>query len=161
MENQNHTIPADKVEIINQLLQNSEEQLGETGKISATQAFNLGCSIGIIPAGFIILVTFIATRSWFAALVSTVLMFVALISCANLVALIARSKSMERVYRDAIQPNIQSTLKQENISEADLTKYMWENVPITANLYHFFPKPPVIESSPDKRRSIFFFKKHK
>ena len=130
-----------KNEIIDLLLQTSEQKLDEIGKSSATQAFNLGCTAGLIPAGMIILITFIATKTWSAVMISAVLMLLALVGLANLAALVARTKAMERAYLTEVAPDIANTLQELQISEQDFNRYAWYSLPETAYLRQFLPDP--------------------
>jgi glucan phosphoethanolaminetransferase (alkaline phosphatase superfamily) len=163
MDNLEHSIKFDPeiTEIIDQLLQTSEQKLEEVGKSSATQAFNLGCTAGLIPAGIIILITFIATKAWLAVVITTILMLLALVGLANLAALLARSKAMERVYKTEVAPEIERSLQELQISALDFDQYTWQNLPETAYIRQFRPKPLQETQTSTKRRILFLPKTRK
>ena len=141
----------EKMEIIHQLLDESEYKVNEASQTSATQAFNLGCTIGLIPAALIVLITYIATQSWLAALLSGILMTLALIGLANLVALTARTRTIERIYKQEISPEAERILAENDISQAAFTSYIWDHMAPTATLWPYLPKPPVPEEPPKKK----------
>lgn len=143
-----------KTDQIDALLEKSELRLDEAGKTNATHAFNLGCMIGLIPAGIIVIIALIATRSWLASVLTALLMIVALIGLANLLALIARSNAMERVYKDEVGPDIKNNLLMNDIPETEFNKYAWQHVSPTSNIYIFLPKPPEDPSEGKKKRRI-------
>jgi hypothetical protein len=157
MENlgQAFNIDPEKTGSIDLLLQTSEQKLNEAGQNSATQAFNLGCTVGIIPAGIIILITYIATRAWLAVLITTILMLLALIGLANLAAFFARSKSIERVYKIEVASELARNLAELKISEQDFDQYAWQTLPETAYLRQFLPEPAQATPISPKRRRFF------
>jgi hypothetical protein len=150
-----------QTESIDQLLQTCEQKLDEAGKNSATQAFNLGCTAGFIPAGIIVLITFIVTKSWLAVMITAILMLLALVGFANLAALLARSKTVERVYETDVAPEIARTLQEQKISEQDFDQYVWRNLPVTAYIRQFRPKPFQAAQTSSKRRISFLQKNRK
>jgi hypothetical protein len=163
MDNHEQSIQLDpqKIEVIDQLLQTCEQKLDETGKNSATQAFNLGCTAGIIPAGILVLISYIATRTWLATMITATLMLLALIGLANLAAFSARSKAMERVYKTEVGPEITRALQDSQISEEDFDQYTWQNLPETAYLRQFRPKSVQAAQTSLKRRILFLKKNRK
>lgn len=153
MDTSDNSPSSEQNEQLDELLEKAEQQLDEAGKINATHAFNLGCMIGLIPAGIIIIIALIVTRSWLAAVLITILMVVALIGLANLLALIARTNAIERTYNQEVGPAIKHDLQEANITETAFNEYAWQHVPPTSSLYGFLPKPPM-ETPPVKKRWI-------
>lgn len=89
---------------------------------ATTQAFNLGCLVGLIPAALIIGVTFLVTHnSWVGALVMSVLMILALILFANLAAGVANRNTTSRVASREIAPEIERALTELNLSYEELS----------------------------------------
>lgn len=147
MVSSEHTVieNTETTQSVDQFLEVCEQKLDEAGKINATQAFNLGCTIALIPAGIIVLIAYIATRTWLAALLTGVLMIIAVIGFANLSALTARTKTMERIFSNEVAPDISTYLQATGLARADFENKAWENLPPTAHLLQFIPKPIGIE----------------
>lgn len=137
-------------ESIDQFLETCELKLEESGKNNATQAFNLGCTIALIPAGIIILIAYIATHTWIAAILTAILMGLAVIGFANLAAAIARTKTVERVYSSEISPAIDTYIQETRLTRAEFDSYTWENLPSSAYLLQFISQP-VIPEPPRQR----------
>jgi hypothetical protein len=154
MENPDYIdgLPNEKaIEIIG-FLEKSEEKLDHSGRESATAAFNLGCTVGLIPAFVIVLIAFIATRySWLATITVAVLMMIALVGFANLVALVSRSKSMERIYITEISPGIDLLAAEHNITHEQIYQFARLQMPETAYLRQFIPQPEPQVSHSKKR----------
>jgi len=146
---------------IDQFLEACELKLDEAGKISATQAFNLGCTIALIPAGIIILIAYIATRTWMAALLTGMLMSIAIIGFANLVAIIARTKAMERVYTNELKPEIINFIEEIGLTRSDFEQYAWQNLPNTSHLLQFLPKPTGSEIVRKRRTLSSYLRRQK
>ena len=72
-----------------------DPQVEAAGRLSANQAFTLACTTGFIPAALVVLVTFMITRSWQAVAIAGALMLIALLAFSNLVAYVARRKTMK------------------------------------------------------------------
>jgi hypothetical protein len=142
MESKNNqsTHNDDQDKIISAIIDTAEEKLDEAGKESATRAFNAGCTTGLIPGIIIVVIAYFLTKTWLAAIITGILMGMALVGYANLVALIARSKAMDRVYKSDIQPGIDQSLQEAEISQDEFNQFCLENLPETANLYQYLPK---------------------
>jgi hypothetical protein len=126
------------------ILHSANEKLDETGRINANQAFNLGCLIGLIPAALVVLLVFIITQaSWLAALITGILMLIALVGLANLAALRARTKTMERVYATEVKPKLERTRQQMDLTPAEFDQLAWQTVPDSAVLHTFLNKPEI------------------
>jgi hypothetical protein len=134
--------PELKQELSN-LAETSNQKLDDSGKESANQAFNLGCMIGIIPAAIVVLIGIIATRaSWAIVALIVILMLMALLGFANLVAVISRSKTMDRVYRTETNPSIEKFLQDKSIQREQFDLLAWETLPEGAVLFKYL-SPPV------------------
>jgi len=124
------------------LVESSNQKLDDAGKESANQAFNLGCMIGIIPAAIIVLIGIIATHaSWAIVAIIAILMVIALLGFANLVAIISRSKTMDRVYRTEINPEVEKFLLDQHIQRQEFDLVAWQSLPERAVLLKYLPPP--------------------
>jgi hypothetical protein len=107
-----------------------EDQLEEAGQISANRAFNLGCWIGLVPAGVLItLIFFLSEGSWVVTLVSAVMIMISLIALANLAAFLAKSRSMNRRYDDQIKPQIGIKLEEFELTDDEFNQIMIDMLP--------------------------------
>lgn len=147
-------ISDDQERIISAIIDTAEEQITDAGKESATRGFNVGCTTGFIPAIIIVIIAYIVTKTWLAAIITGILMVMALIGYANLVALIARSKAMDRVFITEVKPGIDKTLLETGISQDEFNRFAIENLSNSASLYQYLPKS---ENATGKQKAKFRF----
>ena len=134
MTNTNELGP-DQITNLDKMISEASERLETTGHASTNHAFNLGCSVGLIPALFFILLTYILTQgNWIAAVIMGLLMLLALLGFASFMASIARTNSVNRVYRDQIKPEIDSELMRLNIDQQTFYQFAVETLPEGATL---------------------------
>ncbi len=141
--------------VINQILQEAEVKLEEAGKTSATQAFNLGCTTGLLPAAILIAIAFLTTKSWLAAVLMGILMLLALLGFANLAASMARTRTMQRIYTTEIAIKIEQELTSQQISLQEFHEYAWEYLPGSSLIGQYLPQPPKAELPTPTRKFIF------
>lgn len=146
---------------INQMLEEAELKLDEAGKTSATQAFNLGCTTGLIPAMLFIAITYLATKSWLAAVLMGILMVLALLGFANLAASMARTRTMQRIYNTEIATKIEQELTTQQISSEAFHKYAWDYLPGSSLIGQYLPQPPTTDPQPPTRKPLFRLKLRK
>lgn len=146
---------------MNLILEEAELKLDEAGKTSATQAFNLGCTTGLIPAALFITITFLATKSWLAAVLMGILMLLALLGFANLAASLARTRTMQRIYNTEIAIKIKQELTDQQISSEAFHQYAWEYLPGSSLIGQYLPQPPKAEPPTSSRKPIFRLKLRK
>lgn len=130
------------------ILHAANEKLDETGRTSANQAFNLGCLIGLIPAALVVLLAFMITQaSWLVALITTVLMLIALLGLSNLAAIRARSKSIERVYKTELVPEFELTRQKMHLTPSEFDQLAWQTVPESAILHTMLNRPKIDDAA--------------
>jgi len=121
------------------------DELEKAGTASANQAFNVGCSVGLLPVIVIVLLAFfISGNSWIATAITAGLMLLAWIGFANLVAQISKSKSITRTYKDYLAERITRELRELNISQSQFNQTALEILPKGAALRSFLPLPVAI-----------------
>lgn len=109
MENQNQ-----ELEIF---LEKIDEQLEESGRLTANRAFNLGCWLGLVPAAVLTLIVFLLSEgSWVVTIVSAVMILISLIALANLIAYISKNRAIKRTYFEEIEPQIDAEIRRMNIT---------------------------------------------
>lgn len=143
--------PQDRETLVT-LVEDANEKLEQAGQSGANYAFNLGCTVGLIPAIGIVLVTFIFSRgSWVMAAVAGLLMILAILVFANLVASIAKSRSIDRTYQINVNPEIERTIKGMAVPRLSFNSLAWEVLPEGAVLRSFLPVPPSTDAeSPEE-----------
>ena len=94
------------------LAEKANQELEAAGRLSANQAFTLGCTTGFIPAALVVLVVFMSTRSWQAVAISAAIMLVLLLAFSYLVAYVARGKTVKRSYESEVKPEIEQGLSE-------------------------------------------------
>jgi len=123
---------------LEETIQGFNENLEEKTITNANHAFNLGCMLGLIPAGIIILLSFILTKgSWLAAAIVTVLMFIGLMLLANLAAQTAKNRTMERVFAEEIEPDLQKLIVSHMLSPDKLYRVADDALPAGAPLREY------------------------
>jgi hypothetical protein len=129
------TLPQPQEESLANLIQSFEEKLQVASQAGATYAFNLGCSMSLIPGFLLVIGAFLLFRgSWIAAGVMGVLGVMAALGFANLVASIAKTRTMERTYQRDVQPEIERRLKQLELDRASFQLIAAETLPENAML---------------------------
>jgi hypothetical protein len=105
---------------LEQFLENIDEQLEESGRLTANRAFNLGCWLGLAPAVVLTaIVFFLSEGSWVVTVVSAVMILISLIAIANLIAYISKNKALKRTFIEEIQPQIDAEIRQMHISKTE------------------------------------------
>lgn len=121
-----------------EFIHSANERMEIAGQSAANQAFNLGCSIGLIPAILFVLITFMMTKgSWLATAIMTLLMLLALAGVANLAADIARTRNIARVFQEDIQPEIIRRSEAAQLSQEELKETILETLSQHATLYKY------------------------
>lgn len=104
-----------------ELVANASEKLEQTSETTTSQAFNLGCSVGLIPAGIIILLTAIVSRGNLTAImISILVMAISLSIFASLAAYLARSRTIDRLNREEIFPYLESKSQELGFNREEL-----------------------------------------
>ena len=130
-------------------IEESNQRLEDETMENANRAFNLGCMIGLGPAGLVVLLSFFLTKgSWIPVGITAVLMFIALMLFTNLAAYTARNRTMERVYEEQFSPTIGPKLSEFKIEEEEFSQIADEVLPAGAMLRNFLLIEPT-EIDPD------------
>ena len=139
------------------LVDRSNETLVEAGQSSATHAFNLGCSVSLLPAAILVILAFILTRgSWVFGFISILLALLAIVGVANLVASTAKEKAIQRTYQEKIAPEIEQKLSELHMDQDRFGLWVSKNLPDGAILRSYVTLPPepegeiLTESSSDQ-----------
>ncbi|MBP1701278.1 MAG: hypothetical protein H6Q38_385 [Chloroflexi bacterium] len=130
--------PLDNEQALIEFATASNEKLEGASQASAYRAFNLGCSIGLIPALLIgFAAYFIANNSWVAAVATAIVMLLAAAGFAALAAYITRARRMDRIYHEQVAPEISQKLAELQVERPELLRIAERELPTNAALVHF------------------------
>lgn len=135
---------------LSSLVLSANEHLEAAGRDSASLAFNLGCSIGMLPGILVVIVVFVLAHSnWLAAAAALLLSGALVLVLANLAAYTARNNVMRRTYKEKVSVDIQHALVELGISEQLFLEQVEQTLPVGATLRKFLvagvhaePDPP-------------------
>ena len=135
--------PIEGTERIEEIALTSNEKLVEAGAKSANRAFNVGCTVGLLPAIIIIITTLIISKgSWIATAFISILMGMGLVAFANLSAYISRSKAYQRIFEQDLKPEIETQLDDLEIEYRDFVRVADEVLDSDAPMRaYIFPEP--------------------
>jgi hypothetical protein len=123
------TLSEDRTEDIKQIAATMNERLDSYSLGNATKALNLSCSIAVIPGTIIIVLVLVFSKfNWIITAISTLLIGVTVFLLANLASSLSRSRSMERLYTDEIQPEINNVLDEYQMSREQFTQIAQETL---------------------------------
>lgn len=132
----------------------AEEKLEQTSQATATHAFNLAISFGLLPLIIIMLMVFIFVRGSLPALLITgILSALALIIFASLVVNTSRERALQRVYQEQVLPELLASARQLEIASFELPVLAQQRLPEGALLLKYLTLPeagptPEISGSP-------------
>ena len=93
--------PPERVATLEELAREFNRELETTAQTYSERAFNLGCSIAMLPAAIVLVITFILSRAnWALTGIVAVLVGLAVVGLATLAASTARRSAVERVYQE-------------------------------------------------------------
>jgi hypothetical protein len=126
-----------------QLALEANTKLETSAQEGANHAFNLGCSVGILPGAIIVLLAFILGRSnLLGAIIAALLVVLALVGFANYAAFQAKHNTLQRTYQRDIAPEIERTLNRLELSHQDFNHAAGAALPENAALRSFLLLPP-------------------
>ena len=127
--------PEEQKAALASLAESANARLETIAAASSSQAFNVGCSVGLMPGLFIVaLVFFLSRGSIAAAAIAFLLVSLFLVLFANVIAYIARSKSVDRAYQDEINLEIELSLREGSFSRNTFEQAAGQVLPAEAAL---------------------------
>lgn len=137
-----HAMPSGTEPALGSLAESANAKLENAGEDSTNHAFNLGCYAGLMPAALIVLLAFMITKgSWVAAIITATLMILALLGFASLVANVARTNTMDRLFHGEILPEIESTLEGMQLERSLFDQFAFQTLPAGAALCKYLTQP--------------------
>jgi hypothetical protein len=106
-------------EVLSELAESSNEQLETAVASASSRAFNLGCSLWLLPTVIVILTVFILSRAnWAMTSIAFIIVVLAAAIFTLYVAQQAKKKSTERIYRQDVNPEIDRALREIGVERA-------------------------------------------
>jgi hypothetical protein len=125
----------EKIETIQQLAVVANEKMDSGSLGNATQALNLGCTITFIPGIILVILVLLFSRfNWVMASITLVLVVLASLLFANLVSTLARKRSIERIYHQEVDPEIDRNLVEAGIQREQFNEETVNFLPANAPL---------------------------
>ena len=117
------------------------ERLEAASHSSMSRAFNLGCSTGLIPAAVAVIAVFYLFKGSVIGTVLTALVLaLGIVAFANLSAYLARARTIQRVYKEIIYPEIETILGHAALTRQEFDHLADRTLPQQA-LLRMFLKP--------------------
>lgn len=136
-----------------ELAEEANQELEAAGEAVAGRAFNLGCSITLLPALAVVLIVAVFTRlNWVAVFITTILALVATLIVANMVAYTARTNTIERIYQTKVQPEIVRRLRGLELERSAFDRLARQHLPEAAVLQRYLPPTTEVTNSVDNSK---------
>lgn len=124
------------------------EDLQSSVQNSTNHAFNVGCSVSLLPLGVLVIVVFFLSRfNWVVTLVAAVFSLLAALGLATLVSITARNNALAQTYRLRIVPEIERRLIALDLPRPEFDRLAGELLPTGALLRFSLKLPPPDEDS--------------
>jgi predicted tellurium resistance membrane protein TerC len=125
----------DQIESVQQIAVTANEKMDSGSLGNATQALNLGCTLAFIPGIiFVFLVLFLSRFNWAMAAITLVLVALAAMVFANLVSTLSRKRSIERIYHQEVEIEINNHLAEAGINRDQFDEEIINFLPANAPL---------------------------
>jgi hypothetical protein len=144
------SLTPEQTETLKQLATTADEKLHQAGASQAEMAFGMGCGLGFGPIALIVLLLLIFhVINFILAFILWLLAALALIGVSTLLAIQARARKTERIYRDEVQPQIENTLRTLSLDRNTFDRLARQSLPADADLQQYLSavdiEPPAQE----------------
>lgn len=135
---QEQSINAEQHAALAQLALESNAKLESSAQEGANHAFNLGCTVGLLPGAILVVLAFIlGGSSLLGAIITALLVVLALVGFANYAAYQAKNNTLQRTYQRDIAPEIERTLNHLGLTHQDFKHAAGDALPGNAALRSF------------------------
>ena len=111
------------------------ERLNTTSLVNATHALNLGCSLSLVPGIVVVILVLILSKlNWVMTALTAVLVVIFSLLLANFVSILARTRTVDRLYQNEIRSAINQSLQALEVSNDDFEKIAHSSLPANAPL---------------------------
>lgn len=140
------SISTDQIDIAQQIASSANERLDAYSLGNATRALNLSCSMMALPGFVIVLVVFLLSRfNWVMAAIALTLVGITAFLLANLASSLARNRSVEKLYTQEVQADIQKKLLEAKISQSQFNQVANDFLPKNSPLKQMIEKTAKVE----------------
>ncbi len=140
-------------QILSELAESTNQEFETAVASSSSRAFNLGCSLTLLPGIILVLLVFILSRAnWAMTLVTAVLVTMVAAIFTIFVAQQTKTRSTERVYGEAIQPQLTRSLQEQGCTWAEFADQARQTLPPGALLLPFLESDNAANLSEGKNR---------
>lgn len=140
----------DQTQALLEIAEEANQELESAGESVASRAFNLGCSITLLPALALVLIVAVASRiNWVAIFLTSILALVSMLIVANLVAYTARNNTVRRTFDDKVQPEIERKLNDLDLERSLFNRLAAQRLPEAAVLQRYLPSSAEDTPAPD------------
>lgn len=130
-----NTLTLDQTEPLALLAKEANDTLEAEASGAASRAFNLGCSVTLIPGLILAALVAIITRlNWSAVAITLVLVGFAVVGFANLASVTAAKRVAERTFQEDVLPRIDHTLAETHTERHHFIAVAGEALPASARL---------------------------
>jgi hypothetical protein len=120
------------------LAETSNGKLETAAAASSSQAFNVGCSVGLTPGLIIIALAFFLSKGSIAATaIALLLVAMFLVLFANGIAYVSRSKAIDRLYQEQVKTEIEQSLHEEMLTRQNFNQVASQVLPREAALMKY------------------------
>jgi hypothetical protein len=134
------SLPSEKQSEFVNLVNSLNETLETSAQTSANHAFNVGCSVSLLPLLLLVIVVLILAN-WVSALIAGMVAFLVALGLAALVAWTARKNAVEQTYRLRVAPEIERSLSPYLLSRPDFDRLADAVLPSSALLRNYLSLP--------------------
>jgi hypothetical protein len=133
-----------------EIAEEANQELESAGESVASRAFNLGCSITMLPALAVVLIVAVFSQmNWVAIFLTSILALVSMLIVANLVAYTARNNTVKRTFDVKVQPEIERKLNNLNLERSLFDRLAGQRLPEAAVLRRFLLPSAEDATAPD------------
>jgi uncharacterized protein (DUF58 family) len=133
-----------------EIAEEANQELESAGESVASRAFNLGCSITLLPALAVVLIVAVTSRmNWVAIFLTSILALVSMLIVANLVAYTARNNTVKRTFDEKVQPEIERKMNDLDLERSLFNRLAVQRLPKAAVLRRYLPPSPEDAPVPD------------
>jgi hypothetical protein len=118
------------------------EKLEEAARDSVNHAFNVSCSVSLLPVAVLVVAVFFLSRAnWVVSFVAAVVGVMLALGFAALVSNTARARSIERTYQLYVAPSIERYLSSAQLTRAEFDLQAAGELPEGALLKQYLAVP--------------------
>ena len=137
------SLSSQQTEALTQLAQDADQKLEDAGQTGASRAFNLGCSISMLPAVILILLAFFLSRAnWAFSLITALVIGLLMLGLASLAANTAKRNTIGRVYQESVEPEIRQALRELDLARSQFDNLANQVLPQRATLRRYLSGSP-------------------